>query len=310
MLKTLLVFCLISGVTLLSGGRAMARPIRIGSLDSDATAKNTIIVGTITRVRASPPANKRQRLQPVTLTVRVKAAIRLANGPSGKPPSSITVAHSRRLPSRVPAINAFTPVRLSFGRTYLLFLTRTKSRQSYRLVAPEDPYLIEFKPALSWIWRQYKKQGSVLQNVAPLLENLLLRCYWGCHQPIWLLGNSRGYRKLLSRRGRRARFLKQLRSIAAASTDSNTLLAAYTVLGQLGDRSVIKHIVRYACRPPRRNRPVPPSAAIGWLQGYGELVQIKAMKRMLRCTRNRYLRRDVRSAIKRVWSNYRSARRP
>ncbi len=290
-------------------GNASARPIRIGSLDTDTNAANTIIVGTITSVRASR-VNKRQRLQPLVLSVRVRAAIRLANGPGGRPPRRITVAHSRRVATATPTINAITPVPLSYGRTYLLFLTRTSKRGLYRLVAREDPYLIEFRPALSWIWRQYKPQGSVVHSIASLLENLLLRCYWGCHRPIWLLGNSLKYRRLLSTRGRRNRFLKQLRKIAAVTKYSNTLLAAYTVLGQLGDRSVIKHIVRYACYPPRRNRPATPDSAIGWLQGYGDLIQIKAMKRMLRCTRNRTLRKDIRSAIKRLWGNYRASRRP
>ena len=114
---------------MVSASPVLARPIRVATLDNDATGSTTVVVGTITRIRAYPPAGSKAGLVPLALDVRVDAAIHLPVQPGGRVPKRIVVTHTRRRPSALPLINAFSPVELRFGRTYVLFLHRD-GRQS------------------------------------------------------------------------------------------------------------------------------------------------------------------------------------
>ncbi len=279
-------------------GPARARPVRAINLDSDATGKLAVVVGTVTRIRVAPRAQRRAGLQPLIVEVRVRRALHLPGSHRARGPRVLHVLHSRRLPMAAPRINAFSPKELAFGRTYLLFLLRTGKHGVYRLVAPEDPYLVELPSYAPWVWKSLPPRGSVLEQVVTLLMNRVQRCYRRCMGEIWLLGGSSRFRTRPRFSRQRRTFVQALKRIAGRSLDPNTLTAAYTVLGQLGVTSEIKPIVRYICHPPRRNRVTTPAGAIHWLQGYPEPVQIRALRRILGCVSDPGARRQARSSLR------------
>jgi hypothetical protein len=285
MKRSITVVC----VTLLSlccASAASARPVRVTVLDSDVKSADAVLVGTVTRERMlRTVAQRHQVLDHLILPVRVQVRIKGPRGP-------VTIVHERLSPRSPPMINAYSPVHLKKGRTYLFLLKRVW-RGHYRVLSPEDPYLVEIPPADLAALRRLPRTGTALRRTTRLLRALLHRCQTQCAAVIWILSSSAALKQRLQRPQTRKAYVQQLRRVTRKVRDANTLLAAYTNLGYLKVTAVIPQIVALVARSARPGNRYSPINVINWLQGFPPQDRIRAYQQILNRPTNPDTRRYV-----------------
>jgi len=267
---------------------AEARITRAVSLDGDFRGADMVMIGTVrtvTVVKHAVPGPFSSTIDVQALGVYVEVPLR-----HSRQGQMVRVRHPRVLPTSRPVINGFGPVLLRRGGTYLLFLKR--GRHAFELRAVEDWTLVEFsRPRLLKLARRLRRlpaQARLLE----LLRAQLHHCKPSCAATIWLTDRSRAFAaRFTHNKQAKTRYLAELVAVARNSTDSNTRLAAFTVLGRHDVRAVVPLVVRIASTQPRPN-------VITWLQGFKNPVQIRALQAILASASDKFVLQMARQRLR------------
>lgn len=267
---------------------AEARITRAVSLDGDFRGADMVMIGTVrtvTVVKHAVPGPFSSTVDVQELGVYVEVPLR-----HSRRGQMVRVRHPRVLPSTRPVINGFGPSQLRRGATYLFFLRR--SGRTFALRVVEDYSLIEF--SRPWLRKQARRLRR-LPAQARLLELLraqLHHCKPACAGTIWLTSRSRAFAaRFTSKKLSKTRYLADLVALARNSPDSNTRLAAFTVLGRHDVRAVVPLVVRIASTQPRPN-------VITWLQGFKKPVQIRALQAIVASASDKLVLRMARQRLR------------
>jgi len=242
-----------------------------------------VMIGTVESIgvlQARAPGPFRSTVEIQALRVRVDVPLR--NSQRGQ---LVVVRHPRVLPSSGLMINGFAPVILRKNRTYLFFLT-SKKKRGLELGVVEDHKLVEFSR------RRVRTRARQLRHLKPmnllldLLRDRLTNCTTKCGPTIWTTNQSAAYKQRWVTASGKRRHIRSLIRITRRSADSNTLLAAYTVLGGFDERSVIPRIVRILTAK-NAARPHVLSNRVGWLQGFKPAVQIATLQQVVANAQNK-----------------------
>jgi hypothetical protein len=244
---------------LVGGSVASARVTRSVSVDAIAGAPVAVVATIIGSQNVQRAQQGNQRVETLRLTARVELAFKGSNKGA-----RLRFLHWRARATG-PVLNGLHYPELEQGRAYLLALAL--QGKDLQLLAPEDEPVEISEQVLR---ARVKQQAGLMA----LLEDQVRLCPKGCGRAIWLLAHAPKSLRLPD--GKMAGLLLQA---ARSSNDGNTRLAAYSVLGELGQTSVIPEIVR-AC-VGSTGRSDHRANAISWLQGFAKAAQVDALKQIL-----------------------------
>jgi len=160
------------------------------------------------------------------------------------------------------------------GDTYLLFLKR-RDDGAFEPIAPEwRP--VTFGPETLKKLKALRRRDDLVDWIIDMLVVRIESGQPGATPAIWTLRQSPSFKKRAGDKAFRDRVVKALVPISQGSRDGNELIAAYALLGELGETSVIPAIVEFACRRERTRGGR--ANAINWLQGFPLPAQVKALE--------------------------------
>lgn len=235
-------------------------------------------VATIVDVKPGKRGRRGDQLDALRVTARVELAIRGA-----KHGQTLRFTHWRAKGGALRGLNGPYYPKLVKGQRYLLALQL--HGKTLQLAAPEDAP-IEISPrALRGALKQHV--GPPLHKALALLRLQVLFCEKSCGKAIWLLARAPTARRLP-----KAKMIALLLPVTRSkTTDANSKLAAYSVLGKLGETSVIPRIVAYCGGTVGRSDTR--ANAVSWLQGFDKAQQIAGLKAILRQTNDPSVRRSA-----------------
>lgn len=235
-------------------------------------------VATIIDVKPGKRGRRGDHLDALRATARVELALRGA-----KHGQTLRFTHWRSRVGAPLGLNGPSYPKLVKGRRYLLVLQL--HGKTLQLAAPEDTP-IEISPrALRGALKQHV--GPPLHKALALLRLQVLFCEKSCGKAIWLLAGAPPARRLP-----KAKMVALMLPVTRSkTTDANSKLAAYSVLGKLGESSVIPQIIAYCGGTTGRSDAR--ANAVSWLQGFNNAQQIAGLKAILRQTSDPLVRRSA-----------------
>jgi hypothetical protein len=266
-MKTLLLLGTLALLTSIAEGRGF----KSTSLDQSPDEAELVVIAKVKDVTQI----KKERVndQPIeNLDVKVTVIEAIKGTATG----DLVVRHRRVGPNPGPTGNGFSFVELAPGDLVVLFLQRVNGKLS--LVAEEDDgHFIRLSDVELLALPAASKSATPWDRLVVILEQQLSGCKDRCHVPIWLLSQSPRYKKQMDRK----LFVAELVRVTKDVTEQNSLLAAYTVLGQMGETSILPSLIARMKGPND----------VSWLQGYEKPVEMKALQEVIAKTKDADTRR-------------------
>ncbi len=259
---------------LLASHPCHARPIRINVLDSDVEDSAWVFFGkveSIVKTGTSQGGVEKLDMLSVATKVRIPVKGKLKAG------DSLSFLHWRVNASSPPVINGLSYQPLDKGATYLFFLEDDNGQA--RLLAPES-WIVKVPGPLVKVLKQTPKGKSPTSHLVNLLVGLVENIKGDGHAAVHLLSTSKELKSRLKAKKFKKSFVKSLVKLTRSAKDENTLLAAYTFLGDLGETSVIKDIVDFIAEDKETG--IIKQNAVNWLQGFSPGDQAKGLEEIIK----------------------------
>lgn len=259
---------------LLASHPCHARPIRINVLDSDVEDCAWVFIGkveSIVETGTSQSGVEKLDILRVDTKVRIPVKGKLKAG------DSLSFMHWKVNASSPPMINGLSYVPLEKGSLYLFFLEDDHGQA--RLIAPES-WIVRIPGALVKVLKQKPKGKSPKSHLLNLLIGLIENIKGDGHAAVHLLSTSKALKSRMKTKKFKKSFVKSLVKLTRSAKDENTLLAAYTFLGELDETSVIQDIVDFIAEDKETG--IIKQNAVNWLQGFSPVEQAKGLEEIIK----------------------------